>query len=69
MDFPPRYWERVEKMLEFAAILAEGGPLPMFGDCDDGYVLDLARRRKRRPRTAVRRCGALRSPRFQGDGR
>ncbi len=41
MDFPPTYWERVEKMLEFAATLAEGGPLPLFGDCDDGYVLDL----------------------------
>jgi hypothetical protein len=42
MDFPTRYWERVAKMLEFAQSLAEGGPLPMFGDCDDGYVLDLA---------------------------
>jgi hypothetical protein len=42
MDFPPRYWERVGRMLEFAAALAEGGPLSLFGDCDDGYVLDLA---------------------------
>jgi len=41
MNFPPGYWERVAKMLEFAGTLAEGGPLPMFGDCDDGYVLDL----------------------------
>jgi len=40
--FPPAYWERVGKMLDFAGALAEGGPLPMFGDCDDGYVLDLA---------------------------
>ncbi len=41
MDFGPRYWERVGKMLDFAATLSEGGPLPFFGDCDDGYVLDL----------------------------
>ena len=34
--------ERIEKMLEFAADLSEGGPAPLFGDCDDGYVLDLA---------------------------
>jgi len=42
MDFPAPYWERVGKMLEFAGALSEGGPLPPFGDCDDGYVLDLA---------------------------
>jgi hypothetical protein len=42
MDFPPRTWERIEKMTEYLGVLAEGGPLPMFGDCDDGYVLDLA---------------------------
>ena len=42
MDFPPPYWERVGKMLEFAGALSEGGPLPLFGDCDEGYVLDLA---------------------------
>ncbi len=42
MDFPPAYWERIGKMLEFAGALAEGGAPPMFGDCDDGCVLDLA---------------------------
>ena len=42
MDFPPSYWERAGKMLEFAGALSEGGPLPLFGDCDEGYVLDLA---------------------------
>ncbi len=29
-------------MLEFAEALSEGGEPPRFGDCDDGYVLDLA---------------------------
>jgi len=41
MGFSDRYWDRFSKMLEFAATLSEGGPLPLFGDCDDGYVLDL----------------------------
>ena len=41
-DFPAPYWNRLEKMFEFAAALIGGGEsLPMFGDCDDGYVLDL----------------------------
>jgi len=41
-DFPAEYWSRLEKMFEFTAALSEGGNnLPMFGDCDDGYVLDL----------------------------
>ncbi len=36
------YWERLERMFEFVAGMAESGaPLPMFGDADDGYVLDL----------------------------
>jgi len=41
-DFPSEYWQRVEKMFEFVGALSEGGDrLPMFGDGDDGYVLDL----------------------------
>lgn len=41
-DFSAAYWSRIEKMLEFISALREGGEaLPMFGDCDDGYVLDL----------------------------
>ncbi len=42
LDFPPEYWQRLEKMFEFVATLADGVQTPpMFGDCDDGYVLDL----------------------------
>lgn len=45
-EFPPEYWARLEKMFDFAAAMAEGGEnLPLFGDCDDGYVLDLGDRR------------------------
>ncbi len=41
-DFPASYWARLEKIFEFAATMNEGGKAPpMFGDCDDGYVLDL----------------------------
>lgn len=44
-DFPETYWSRVEGMLDFLATLAEGGDgLPLFGDSDDGYVLDLGNR-------------------------
>lgn len=40
-EFPDAYLDRLKIMLEFVASLAEGGPLPLFGDQDDGYVLDL----------------------------
>ncbi len=41
-DFSAEYWATIRKMLMFVAKLAEGGDdLPMFGDKDDGYVLDL----------------------------
>jgi hypothetical protein len=41
-EFPRAFWERLEQMLEFVARLKEGGDaLPMYGDADDGYVLDL----------------------------
>jgi hypothetical protein len=40
-EYPPAYWARIEAMLEFVGRLGEGGPLPLFGDADDGYVLDL----------------------------
>jgi len=41
-DFPESYWSRMEKMFEFLGVLGEGGDAPpAFGDCDDGYVLDI----------------------------
>ena len=41
-EYPPEYWSLVERMLDFAGALAEGGrDMPMLGDADDGYVLDL----------------------------
>ena len=44
VDFPEAYWSQVNKMLEFVGALSEGGDkAPSYGDCDDGYVLDLGR--------------------------
>jgi hypothetical protein len=40
-EFSAAYWTRLERMLDFACAMVEGGPAPMFGDADDGYVLDL----------------------------
>jgi len=41
-DFTDEYWSHLEKMFEFIGVLSEGGTeLPMFGDADEGYVLDL----------------------------
>ncbi len=40
-DFPREHWARIEKTMEFLSGFLEGGPLPMLGDADDGYVLDL----------------------------
>jgi hypothetical protein len=44
-DLPKALWDRLEAMLTFAGTLSEGGDhLPNYGDCDDGYVLDLGSR-------------------------
>jgi hypothetical protein len=41
-DMSPLYWSRLGKMYEFLGSIFEGGGnLPVFGDCDDGYVLDI----------------------------
>jgi len=42
MPLPASYWSRLEGMFDYLAAFAEGGDrLPMYGDCDDGYVLDV----------------------------
>lgn len=46
-EFSGEFWARVEKMIEFLARMWEGADaFAWFGDCDDGYVLDLGRRAK-----------------------
>ncbi|MEE9293751.1 MAG: alginate lyase family protein [Phycisphaerae bacterium] len=41
-DMTPEYWRRLERMFEFAAAFFEASDSPpLFGDCDDAYVLDL----------------------------
>jgi len=40
--FPDAYWDRLEKVFEFIHAFCHSNARPMlFGDCDDGYVLDL----------------------------
>lgn len=41
--FSAAYQARLVRMLEFADAIAEAGPPPLFGDYDDGFVLDLGR--------------------------
>ncbi|MGE3181369.1 MAG: alginate lyase family protein, partial [Phycisphaerae bacterium] len=41
-DFGAGYWERLKKGYAYLAALHEaGGPMPMFNDADDGFVVDL----------------------------
>lgn len=40
IDFSPSFWDRLERMLEFIAALADaGGALPMIGDSDDAHMV------------------------------
>jgi len=40
-DFDQRFWNRLRDMFHFLAAFHAAGAPPMFGDSDDGYVLDL----------------------------
>ncbi len=41
-DFVPQYWERIESMMTFiASMMGVAGHMPMVGDADDGFVMDL----------------------------
>lgn len=52
-DFPPDYWQRIERMMEFlAAMMDVGGHVPMIGDADDGYVVRLSPHEGLRPEGA-----------------
>lgn len=42
-DFAPEYWQRIERMIEFLAAMMDcAGNVPMIGDADDGYVVQLS---------------------------
>lgn len=41
---PAPFDDRLCQMVEFAAALTDAGPAPMYGDSDDGYVVDLGGR-------------------------
>jgi hypothetical protein len=43
-ELPAEYWDRLYRMFSFLSVLSAGGnALPMIGDADDGYVLDVDR--------------------------
>jgi hypothetical protein len=42
--FSEAYLARLDAMLDFVDALTAAGPAPMYGDADDGYVLDLGSR-------------------------
>ena len=41
---PQSFDDRLSQMVEFAAAFTDAGPAPMYGDSDDGYVVDLGGR-------------------------
>jgi hypothetical protein len=42
-DFIQEYWTRIESMMTFiASVMDVAGHMPMVGDADDGFVMDLA---------------------------
>ncbi len=65
-DFPAFYWERLEQMFVFlAGFMEDGGPPPMFGDSDDGYVLDLDDRQNRPAELLAVGAVLFRQPKFK----
>jgi hypothetical protein len=59
-----RYLERLDAMVDFVDALTAAGPAPMYGDADDGYVLDLGDRgRGGRELLGVGDCLLGRAPR------
>ena len=59
-DFSPFYWERLEHMVEFLASLMDvSGNVPMIGDADDGYVVQLAFTEHFNPYRSLIATGAL----------
>lgn len=43
VEFPEQYWNLLENMLEYIVALMDfNGNIPMIGDADDGYVIELS---------------------------
>jgi hypothetical protein len=59
-DFSPFYWERIEHMVQFVASFMDvSGNVPMIGDADDGYVVQLACAADFNPYRSLIATGAL----------
>lgn len=60
VEFPPAYWSRIERMLEFiASIMDMAGNIPLIGDGDDGYAVRLSREPDFCPYRSLLATGAI----------
>jgi len=60
VEFPERFWSRIETMIEFlASIMDLAGNVPAFGDDDDGYVIRLAPEEDFQPYRSLIASGAV----------
>ncbi|GJM25176.1 MAG: hypothetical protein DHS20C16_15910 [Phycisphaerae bacterium] len=58
-EFSKVYWGHIERMFDYVASFVEGGGnLPLYGDYDDGYVLDLGDRLQQ-PQAMLAVAGAI----------
>ena len=59
-EFAPEYWGRIERMMEFiASVMDRSGHLPMIGDADDGYVVQLSQEEDFCPYRSLLATGAV----------
>ena len=59
-DFDGNYWQRLERMIQFLASMMDvSGNVPMFGDADDGYVVQFAPTESCNPYRSLIATGAL----------
>lgn len=60
IDFSSEYWNRIEHMLEFvASVMDVQGNIPMIGDADDGYVVNLSQQEDWCPYRSLLATGAI----------
>ena len=60
IEFPKKYWKRIEKMLEFiASIMDKEGNIPNIGDSDSGYAVILSDEKDFNPFKSLLATGAV----------
>lgn len=60
ITFPQKYWQLVEKMIEFiASVMDKNGNVPNIGDSDDGYAVILSDNKNFNPYQSLLTTGAI----------